>query len=215
MRVGNHLALDFLNSIAAPRGTPIEWIKNGRDLLDWLVGAGALGRADAERVAASWPPADLDKIAEEAIDLREWFRGVVARAKIGGPGALAVEDVQRLNGVLARDATFRQVEPADGDGCLRVVTDRPWRGLGELLVPFAAAMADLVCEGDFELVRRCENPACTLWFYDRTKGHRRRWCSQVVCGNRAKVAAHRERKRLARDADQGFRQRLLGRKDRS
>ncbi|MEQ1718679.1 MAG: CGNR zinc finger domain-containing protein, partial [Hyphomicrobium sp.] len=28
------------------------------------------------------------------------------------------------------------------------------------------------------------------------KGHRRRWCSQTMCGNRAKVAAFRERQRL-------------------
>ena len=198
IRVGGHLALDFLNTIAAPRGTPIEWIENGHDLVNWLVSAGALDLISAARIAAGWPPEDLDKVAKEAVDLREWFRGVVVRAKGGGTGALAVEDVERLNGVLARDATYRCIEPADVDGRFRVVSCRPWCGPGELLAPIAAAIADLVCEGDFDLVHRCENPPCTLWFYDRTKGHRRRWCSQAACGNRAKVAAHRERKRQAR-----------------
>jgi predicted RNA-binding Zn ribbon-like protein len=32
-----------------------------------------------------------------------------------------------------------------------------------------------------------------MWFYDRTKGHRRRWCTSTGCGNRAKVAAFRAR----------------------
>ncbi|MGH2969210.1 MAG: CGNR zinc finger domain-containing protein [Solirubrobacteraceae bacterium] len=198
MRVGDHLALDFLNSNAAPRGVTIEWIENGRDLLDWLAAAGVLESAEAERIAGSAPPAVLDGAAEEAVDLREWFRDVIARAKTGGLDAVTNEDVERLNRVLARDAMFQRVEPAGADKQLRVVTDRPWREPGELLVPLAVAMAQLLCEGDLDLVRRCENPACTLWFYDRTKGHRRRWCSQAVCGNRAKVAAHRERKRLAR-----------------
>ena len=193
VRVGDHLALDFLNTIAAPRGTAIEWIGNGRDFLAWLVEAGALDRADAVRAAAGWPPAEMDKAAAEAISLREWFRGVVERAKSSGPHALTRNDVKRLNGVLARDTTFRRIEPSVEDGRLRVVTGRLWRNPDELLGPIASAMAGLLCEGDFDLVHRCENPPCTLWFYDRTKAHRRRWCSQKVCGNRAKVAAYRER----------------------
>ncbi|MDX3854896.1 CGNR zinc finger domain-containing protein [Streptomyces sp. AK02-01A] len=34
-----------------------------------------------------------------------------------------------------------------------------------------------------------------LWFYDRTKSHRRRWwwCSMETCGNRTKVRARRSR----------------------
>ena len=195
IRVGNQLALDFLNTRAAPRGTPIEWIANGRDLLDWLAVAGALDPADAERIAATAPPEALKAVALEAAELREWFRGVVARATIGGLQAVTIEDLAHLNAVLARGAMFQRIEPAHADGRQRVVTASRWHAPGELLVPIAAAMADLVCTGDFHLVRRCENPACTLWFHDTTKGHRRRWCSQAVCGNRAKVAAHRARGR--------------------
>ena len=60
-------------------------------------------------------------------------------------------------------------------------------------MPPVAAVAALFADGDRGLVRKCEDPLCTLWFYDRTKAHRRRWCSMGVCGNRAKVRAHRER----------------------
>lgn len=201
--VGGHVALDFLNTTAAPRGTPIEWIGNGGDLLGWLVGAGILDSSEAERIAATAPLMVLDAVSEGAVELREWFRGVLTRAKAVGPNAIGNEDIEHLNGVLARGAAFQRVGFAGAEGRLRVVTDQRLREPGELLVPVAAAMADLLCESAFDLVRRCGNPACTAWFYDRTKGHRRRWCSQAVCGNRAKVAAHRRRQRLSHPREAG------------
>ncbi|HEX8403835.1 MAG TPA: CGNR zinc finger domain-containing protein, partial [Duganella sp.] len=40
---------------------------------------------------------------------------------------------------------------------------------------------------------QCEHPECILWFYDRTKSHKRRWCSMALCGNRYKAAQFRKR----------------------
>ena len=34
--VGDDLALDFLNSVAAPWGEQIEWLASGGDLIAWL-----------------------------------------------------------------------------------------------------------------------------------------------------------------------------------
>jgi predicted RNA-binding Zn ribbon-like protein len=45
------------------------------------------------------------------------------------------------------------------------------------------------------LVKRRTGPGCTLWFVDRTKSHGRVFCSATACGNRAKVAAFRDRQR--------------------
>jgi predicted RNA-binding Zn ribbon-like protein len=195
MRIGDHLALDFLNTIAAPKGAPIEWIARGHDLVNWLVGVGALERASAERLTANCPSAQLDRVAEESIGLREWFRALLPLMKAGGgAGAMSPGDLDRLNRLLARDASYQMVEPA-GDGTFHRFATRRWLEAGALLMPIAVAIAALFCEGDLKLVRRCENPLCTMWFYDRTKGHRRRWCSQAICGNRAKVAAFRERRR--------------------
>lgn len=195
-RVGDHLALDFLNTISAPKGTPIEQIGSGHELLQWLIDAGVLVQDEAERLESSWPQAQLDGAAHEAVALREWFRDVLTRAKSGRfPNAEG--DLAPLNNVLARDDAFQRVILNDGDGQLRIESARQWHAPSVLLVPIAIAMAELLCDTDFDLIGRCENPACTLWFYDRTKGHRRRWCSQAVCGNRAKVAAHRMRKKSA------------------
>lgn len=190
-RLGDHLALDFLNTLATPHDEPVEWLANGRDLLDWLEDAGVLERAERARIESSSKPAALNTAAKEAAALREWFRGALERAKAGA--ALSKRDAERLNAVLARGASVTRIALTP-EGA-RLETAQTWSNPAELLVPIARAMAELLCEGELDLVRRCEGPRCTLWFYDRTKAHRRRWCSQAVCGNRAKVAAYRARHR--------------------
>ncbi len=99
-----------------------------------------------------------------------------------------------MNELLARDTGYPVVEAGDSEQPLRSRRTRRWTSPDELLHPVAQAVADLVCNEDFRLVRACEGSACTLLFLDRTKAHGRRWCSMAVCGNRAKVAAHRARK---------------------
>ena len=76
-------------------------------------------------------------------------------------------------------------------------TMRRWRSPESLLLPIGEALAKFVCEEEFSNVKACEGDACTLIFVDRTRGHRRRWCSTAVCGNRAKVAAYRKRLKKA------------------
>jgi len=65
----------------------------------------------------------------------------------------------------------------------------------ELIVLVATQVAFLIATEQPELVKHCAGTGCTLWFLDRTKAHGRLFCSAAVCGNRAKVAAFRERQR--------------------
>jgi predicted RNA-binding Zn ribbon-like protein len=46
-----------------------------------------------------------------------------------------------------------------------------------------------------ERLKRCEGSRCSLLFVDTSRSGRRRWCSMERCGNRAKVAAHRRRRK--------------------
>jgi predicted RNA-binding Zn ribbon-like protein len=80
---------------------------------------------------------------------------------------------------------------------LHVRVMRRWRSPEALLLPIGEALAAFVSAEDLTHVKACEGPRCTLLFADHTRGHRRRWCSTAVCGNRAKVAAHRARARQA------------------
>ncbi len=194
-RVGDHLALDFLNTLAAPRGVPIEWVASGQDWLAWLVGSRLLTGEEARRLVSIWPASELDAVAREAVQFREWLRGLVARVADEGRASLNAADVLRINELLSRESSHAELASGEAPAEWRVARCHRWTRPDQLLALIAAQVADLLAKGDWGLVRQCENPRCTIWFYDRTKGHRRRWCSQSVCGNRAKVAAFRARQR--------------------
>ena len=189
--VGDHLAMDFLNTIASPYGEPLEWLSNGSDLLDWLQQAGVIDAKVAKRLRSEDAHA-LDNVAAEARILREWLRNLV-KQHAGIPlGLNILNALEPLNQLLAGDGIYFQIGASEGNAP-SMQSMRRWEKPEELLLPIAEAIADLICHADFSYVRGCENEACSLMFYDRTKSHARRWCSMAVCGNRAKAAAHRAR----------------------
>jgi predicted RNA-binding Zn ribbon-like protein len=195
MFIADALGLDFLNSIATPVDSVVDWIDNGDGLLRWLDQAQLVPSDALEALRAQALPGELEKVADQARSLREWFRGFV-RDHMGRP--LAVEDLRELeplNRLLERDEAFSQVVPVqDGDGaCLALRTMRRWRSPESLLLPIGEALARFVCTEDLSHVKACEGHPCTLMFVDRTRGRARRWCSMAACGNRAKQAAHRNR----------------------
>jgi predicted RNA-binding Zn ribbon-like protein len=107
--------------------------------------------------------------------------------KAGGTGDIGALDAYLHAYVsaphLARDG-------AGGLTLTRVVRADP---VAALLGPVAEAVAQLLVEVDVNLVRQCEHPDCILWFVDRTKAHKRRWCSMALCGNRYKAAQFRKK----------------------
>ena len=191
--VGDAPGLDFLNSVATPVDTPIDWMDDGEGLLNWLEQA-QLVPADALRSIRSQAlPGELDKVADQARSLRDWFRAFVRKHK-GRP--LAMDDLgelEPLNRLLERDETFTQIVHESGRAPFELKFMRRWRSPEALLLPIGEALAEFVCTEDFSNVKACEGPACTLLFADHTRGRARRWCSMAVCGNRAKQAAHRHR----------------------
>ena len=192
--VGDHAALDFLNTIATPRDELIESIPDGASYVGWLADAGLLNAPAVQGLLDKFGAPALDQVAGTARDLREWFRQVIE--KPADPHWQAADVVAKLNGLLAMDHSRRQLEMCSGHLALK--EGREYTQAQQLLVPVVQAIAELVIDGNPLLIKRCANPPCTLWFYDRTKAHRRRFCSASVCGNRVKVAAFRERQRQSR-----------------
>ena len=140
-------------------------------------------------------PGELDKVADQARALREWFRGFVHK-HMGRPlASKALQELVPLNRLLERDEAFSRISRQrhdDGDRLdLRMM--RRWRSPESLLLPIGEALAKFVCEEDFASVKACEGHSCTLVFADSTRRRARRWCSMAICGNRAKQAAHRSR----------------------
>lgn len=173
--------LDMLNTLANIDGVPWDFWQADADVQRWLV---RLQWAEAGGI----PVFDDGALLRAARELREVIRELVAARKQGQAGNPAA-----LNGFLRKAVSHPQlVWPATGAPQLE--RQRKVQTAEQFLSPIAEAAANLLVAGDFNLIRRCEHPECILWFYDRTKAHKRRWCSMALCGNRHKVAEFRKRK---------------------
>lgn len=200
MFIADALGLDFLNSVATPLDTPVDWIEDGDGLIDWLAQAKLVPADELDAMKARTRPSELDKIADQARALREWFRGFVLEHAGRPLTAKALRELGPLNGLLERDETFRQIVPRhgeEGDG-LALQRMRRWRSPESLLLPVGEALAKFVCEEEFSNVKACEGHNCTMFFADHTRRRARRWCTMAICGNRAKQAAHRSRLKSGR-----------------
>ncbi|OPA86232.1 hypothetical protein BFW87_26165 [Pseudomonas fluorescens] len=173
--------LDMLNTLANIDGVPWDFWQTYADVERWLVRLEWAKEGDL-------PTFEAGDLLSAATTLREVIRELVAARKAGEQGNPAA-----LNSFLRKAVSHPQlVWPATG--APQVERQRKQQTAEQFLSPIAEAAAHLLVAGDFNLIRRCEHPDCILWFYDRTKAHKRRWCSMALCGNRHKVAEFRKRK---------------------
>jgi len=180
--IGNHLALDFVNSAFGTGENSCDWLADDASAMAWLQAAGLLE-----------PEFDgnAEGLAGLARSLREAGVGLIDAVKPGDPGNLDV-----LNKILEQGRPVRKLE-LDAGVHLVLSERRRDDSVASLLEPVAAAIARLLVGEERMQVRQCEAHDCTLRFLDVTKSRRRRWCSMAVCGNRMKVAAFRARKETA------------------
>lgn len=191
-------ALDFLNSIATPVDEIVDWIEGAEGLLDWLRQSGWVDQETLDHIAKSAMPGELELVAAQTRALRDWFRGFVTKHRGKPLTSEVIGDLSTLNRLLDRDSRFTQITVANQDAAkLQLQLRRRWMTPDTLLLPIGEVLAKFICEEDFSDVKSCEGGLCTLMFVDHTRGKKRRWCSMAVCGNRAKAAAHRERKKTS------------------
>ncbi len=65
----------------------------------------------------------------------------------------------------------------------------------QVLTALARDAFDVLAGEDRTHLRECVNPRCTRLFVDTSRAGTRRWCGMSECGNQAKVAAFRARRR--------------------
>ena len=178
--IGDDLAINFINTRRMVGGKLTDTLQSDNDVKAWL------NRLDVP--VAKGPVAFSDGVLlQRARELREIALTAVKDRKTGKKPSLIA-----LNKFLG-SAVSHTTLTADGAKNIRVTRAYGKETPEGFLAPVAEAVATLLAEGNFDLVRPCEGGDCVLWFYDRTKSHRRRWCSATGCGNRAKVAAFRAR----------------------
>ncbi len=188
--VGNHPTLDLVNTEVILDGIRTDLLQSFEDLTQWLKQANLASANEMQRLAKVWTDApEARDTLQEVRALRSLLRQAVER--IAKTGRLPRE----LAGVLGKELQHPRLatEVMQSQGKLRTkprwILEKP----RDLLVPLAHCAANFFATADYLAIRKCEDPKCILWFYDSSKNHSRRWCSMELCGNRAKVAAFRER----------------------
>jgi predicted RNA-binding Zn ribbon-like protein len=173
-RTGNGAAwLDLLSTLAGRyRDERVDAIDTTETVRAWL-------REHDLEPGAAVTVADVVRVAET----RETLHRLAVAAVRGDPPAAA--DVRRINAVLEGD---QGLQLSRGTGGLR--PRRP-ASVDDALARLARqAVVDLSGQGHGAL-RACGDDTCSSIFLDTTG--RRRWCTDLSCGNRARVRAHRGR----------------------
>jgi predicted RNA-binding Zn ribbon-like protein len=190
LHLGGHPALDFLNTRYTPPGETVETLPDGPAFLAWLVATGLLDAGEAARLKRNFGRKALDEAAGEARGVREWARGWMPRWR-EAPQDDHRRVLAELNRLLGRVPIHRAIVAGESGPAVvdRAQVTEPAALIGLVAAQFAALLAT----EDPALLKRCAGAGCSLWFVDRTKAHRRVYCSAAACGNRAKVSAFRAR----------------------
>ncbi|TXI83901.1 MAG: hypothetical protein E6Q40_10280 [Cupriavidus sp.] len=188
--IADAVALDFLNSVVSfPQGT-IDFMADGEGLLAWMTEARLIEPSFAGDMRLSSTSEELDGIAAQARELREWFRAFVTARKGRKIVAADLPALARLNDMLRMDDTFTRLVPSSHTPGYpyRLETVRRHAASIGLLMTIAETLARFVCADAMMRVKCCEGPGCTLVFEDRTQGRSRRWCGAPLCGDDTRVA---------------------------
>ncbi|HEY7249434.1 MAG TPA: CGNR zinc finger domain-containing protein [Methylomirabilota bacterium] len=190
IKIGQDLAIDFANT-AGPASRPAGALGSWRELVDFVELRAAVSRSEGAALRAM---GERDaRACAAALDQARLLRDAV-RAVLGAMAdrrALKAEWIAAINQALVWGAGSTRLERRAGGWQLGFIPS--WTEPFRALAPIARATADLVAQGRSAEIKRCANPRCVLYFRDRSRARRRRWCSMAVCGNRMKVAAHARR----------------------
>jgi predicted RNA-binding Zn ribbon-like protein len=209
--VGERLWLDFVNTepgalsagrygrgqLADVADVPVragDALHDFETFVAWLEAAAVLDleRAQGIRRRALQQPAGAAATLVDARRVRATLRVLAER----GTAAAQVrfDALSEINRVLGRSAGTRRVELRP-DGSYARAFVPVGDAFAGLMIPVVESAADAMILGELGRVRRCADSRCPRVFFDRTKNGRRRWCDMATCGNRAKAARHRARRK--------------------
>ena len=183
-------SLDFINTLEFSRAADVEHLPDASAAAVWLTEHGLAHAADAERALRD--PAALEHLRRVRRAMRELVEAAVDERAADGTALAEVNLALRGRSVI-------QLEPASDGIALghRHVGDPVDDALAALIEPLAREIAS----GRRDRLRVCANDSCRWTFFDESRTGRRRWCDMSTCGNRAKAARHRARRRSAGPPD--------------
>jgi predicted RNA-binding Zn ribbon-like protein len=180
---GRDWRLALADTIAVVRDEEVDLLPAEPDLARWLEAEqGWLGPV---------PPGDAPALAAVR-ELRGAIRSLLT-ATVAGTD-LPEDEAAVVNRFSAGGAWYRRLDLSQPGGPRAV-----YEGVGgdrarQVLATIAGAAIDLLTGPDRQRIKLCRAPSCGMFFLAGKRGQQ--WCS-VPCGNRARVARHYERSRLA------------------
>jgi predicted RNA-binding Zn ribbon-like protein len=185
-------ALAFVNTLEIVRGREVEHLPDVPAVLDWLADHSLL-HADMRESHVTRLAADPDgsaRVMRRIGRVRAAIRELVESTVDARPPA--ERSLAEVNRALRFHYVTYLVPAPDGVSLDHKHEGDPVDGaLGRL----AEAIARELTQGRPERLRVCENPECRWIFVDTSHSGRRKWCDMRTCGNRVKVARHRQRRR--------------------
>jgi len=185
-------AFDFLNTRELESGALVDHLETPDDAFDWLATHDLVDREllDRERARiqgdAESGARALARIRRVRDALRELTEAVV-ESRAAAPSAIAeVNRALRAREIIELEAT------SDG---VRVGHRHVGDPIDDALARLADPIVHEISGGRTDRLRICADETCRWVFYDASPTGRRRWCNMQTCGNRAKAARHRARKK--------------------
>jgi predicted RNA-binding Zn ribbon-like protein len=188
--LGGKLAVDFANAPSYP-GAPdddLTW----EEFVTFLEASHIVSEERRVHLLAlsHTDPKAAFAVLSRAVRLRDALRG--AFGALVRNERVAAELSEPINEVLRITEGHDELVHDNGNWKLEFVAREG--GLDWLLAAIARSGAEILVEGAKARIRRCANPGCELFFCDKSRTHRRRWCSMAICGNRQKVATFARRR---------------------
>ena len=186
------VGLAFINTQEVQRGRVIEHLPTIEIALRWLRGHQLLHQEALEAgllssaAAPSTGDRALVRIHRVRAAMRELADATVEHRPPEG------RHLDRINRSLRTPYSYILVPAADGVSMDHRHEGDPVEGAMARLVE---SLAREVSQGHPDRIRVCANEECRWVFHDTSRSGRRKWCDMSTCGNRAKVARHREKRR--------------------
>lgn len=173
--LGEPLALDLVNTRVRRSGVEVDLLDEPAALTAWL-------QAQRHRLTWTGPAANADLSAVCA--LRDVIDDLLlALRTCEQPSATALNEINRVLSSLGAQPCLAWAETGP------YLVSPPSRSKRAALLHSLAIDAIGVLAGPrAQRLRECAHPDCRLQFV--ASNARRRWCSDTLCGNRARVARH-------------------------
>jgi predicted RNA-binding Zn ribbon-like protein len=174
-----HIALELAATLGGRRRQPVERLVRPSDLERWFRASNVASDISAD-----------DTLLADTRELRDAIHRVLVAAREGE--AATGSDVELINRWAAAPIRAPQLDPM----LKRTSLDADPGAAA--LAAIARSAVELITGPELAEMQQCASPSCSLMFIDRSRPGRRRWCSMERCGNRAKTAAYRRRRRALR-----------------